>query len=202
MSAFAIYIPSVYPNITEEMISPTFNRMDVGHVKHVELVSQNKTKCNKAYVFFDSLYHSDLALSIYDTLSKNRTAKLSYARNEHVFWVLLSCRREYDGVSNKGEYVDISFTEEEIAFVESNLPDTSYVDADYAEMLESELEKVRNANATLQYNQEVLFNHYNELLAKYKHETQYVEPEDTKGKLTLADLEVSREEGEEVVVDN
>lgn len=199
MSAFSIYIPSVYPNITEEMISHTFNRMDVGRVKHVELVSQNN-KSNKAYVFFDSLYHSDLAMSIFDTLSKNRTAKLSYARNEHVFWILLSCRREYDGVSNKGEYVDLSFTEEEIAFMESCLPDSSYVDTDYAELLESELEKLRNAHATLQYNHGVLFNNYNVLLAKYNQETShYVEPEDTKGKLTLADLEVSREEGEEVV---
>ena len=200
MSAFSIYIPSVYPNITEEMISHTFNRMDVGRVKHVELVSQNN-KCNKAYVFFDSLYHSDLAMSIFDTLSQNRTARLSYARNEHVFWILLSCRREYDGVSNKGEYIDLSFTEEEITFMESCLPDNSYVSSDYAELLESELEKLRNANATLQYNQGVLFNNYNMLLAKYNQETvHYAEPEDTKGKLTLADLEVSREEGEEVVV--
>lgn len=192
MSAFSIYIPSVYPNITEEMISHTFNRMNVGRVQHVEIVSNLTQKSNKAYVFFDSLYHSDLAMSIFDTLSKNRTAKLSYARNEHVFWVLLSCRREYDGVSNKGEYIDLSFTEEEIAFVESCLPDTSYVGADYAELLETELEKTRNANATLQYNHGVLFNNYNVLLAKYNQETvHYVEPEDTKGKLTMADLEVA-----------
>jgi len=198
MSGFSIYIPSVYPNITEEMISHTFNRMNVGRVKHVELVSQNK-KSNKAYVFFEALYQSDLAMSICDTLSQNRSAKLTYARNEHVFWVLLSCRREYDGKSNNGEYIDLSFTEEEIAFVESCLEDNSYVGSDYAELLENELENERNANATLQYNQIVLFNRYNELMVMYNKETSFrLDSEDTKGKLTMADLEVSREEGEVV----
>jgi hypothetical protein len=198
MSGFSIYIPSVYPNITEEMISHTFNRMNVGRVKHVELVSQNK-KSNKAYVFFEALYQSDLAMSICDTLSQNRSAKLTYARNEHVFWVLLSCRREYDGVSSNGEYIDLSFTEEEIAFVESCLEDNSYVGSDYAELLETALENERNANATLQYNQIVLFNRYNELMVMYNNETSFrLDSEDTKGKLTMADLEVSREEGEVV----
>lgn len=196
MSGFSIYIPSVYPNITAEMISHTFNRMNVGRVKHVELVSQNK-KSNKAYVFFEALYQSDLAMSICDTLSQNRSAKLAYARNEHVFWVLLSCRREYDGVSSNGEYIDLSFTEEEIAFVESCLEDNSYVGSDYAELLETALENERNANATLQYNQIVLFNRYNELMVMYNNETSFrLDSEDTKGKLTMADLEVSREEGE------
>jgi len=172
--------------------------MNVGRVKHVELVSQNK-KSNKAYVFFEALYQSDLAMSICDTLSQNRSAKLTYARNEHVFWVLLSCRREYDGVSSNGEYIDLSFTEEEIAFVESCLDDNSYVGSDYAELLETALENERNANATLQYNQIVLFNRYNELMVMYNNETSFrLDSEDTKGKLTMADLGVSSEEGEVV----
>ena len=199
MSAFSIYIPSVYPNITEEMISNTFHRMDVGRVKHVEIISNLTQKSNKAYVFFDSLYESDLALSIFDALSKNRTAKLSYARNEHVFWILLSSRREYDGISNKGEYVDPNFTEEEIAFIEKHLPDTSYVSSDYAELLEGELEQLRKANITLQYNHMVLFNHYNQLLAKYNHEVTFARSEENKGKLTLDDLKVSQHEERQII---
>ena len=198
MSAFSIYIPSVYPNITEEMISKTFDRMNVGGVKHVELVPQSK--CNKAYVYFNSLYDSELAMSIVDDLSNNRTAKLSYARNEHVFWVLLSCRREYDGVSNKGEYVAPApqFTEEEIAFMESNTPDFSYVSADYAQALESELSYLRNMNATLQQNQAVLFNHYNDLLYKCNKEVEQHDDcnVDGKGKLTMEDLNTDHMESQ------
>lgn len=194
MSAFSIYIPSVYPNITEEMISHTFNRMDVGCVQHVELVSQNK-KSNKAYVYFNSLYNSELAMSICDDLSNNRTAKLSYARNEHVFWILLSCRREYDGVSNKGEYIAPNFTEEELDFMESHMPDYSYVSSDYAQMLETELYNLRNQFGAMQNNQITLFNHYNTLLAKYNDVTgSNSDNTDGKGKMTLDELSLEEED--------
>ena len=62
MSAFSLFIPSVYKNITANMISETFHRMDVGKVKHIDLVSKNKNQ-NKAYVYFDALYQSELAMS-------------------------------------------------------------------------------------------------------------------------------------------
>ena len=195
MSAFSIYIPSVYPNITEQMISHTFNRMDVGCVQHVELVEKDN-KCNKAYVYFKSLYKSDLAMSIYEDLSNNRTAKLSYARNEHVFWILLSCRREYDGLSNKGEYIAPGFTKEELDFMETHMSDYSYVSSDYAQTLETELYNLRNQFSAMQHNQITLFNHYNTLLAKYNDVTGSNSDTDGKGKMTIDELSV--EEGQVV----
>lgn len=158
MSAFSLYIPSVYANITASMISETFHRMNVGRVKHVELVSQNAKngpRQNKAYIFFEALYQSDSALNIYNNVSNNVSTKLPYGRSEHVFWVLLNSKRQYDGSSNNGEYVEPDFTEEEIAFMEEELErqkdegDLSMVSADYANTLEQEIYNLRNLNAQL-----------------------------------------------------
>lgn len=163
MSAYSLYIPSVYNNITEHMISETFHRMNVGRVKHVEFTKQKGNSPKKAYIFFDSLYESDLAMSIYDNVSQGRTAKLPYGRSEHVFWILLQCKREYDGKSNVGEYVEPEFTEEEINFMEDQLreqekEDVSLVSSDYANMLEKEVYNLRTLNAQLQCNYVTAFN--------------------------------------------
>lgn len=173
MSAFSLYIPSVYANITAPMISETFHRMNVGRVKHVELVSQNAKngpRQNKAYIFFEALYQSDLAMNIQHNVSTNLTTKLPYGRSEHVFWVLLNSKRQYDGSSNNGEYVEPDFTEEEIEFVEQELErqrkeeeevvDTSFVSADYANTLEQEMYKLRCVNAQLQTNYMSVFNNH------------------------------------------
>lgn len=169
MSAFSIYIPSVYPNITEEMISNTFHRMDVGKVKHIELVRQ-ENKPSKAYVFFENMYDTDLANTITETLSRGETSKLSYAKSQHVFWILLQSRRDYDGKSNVGEFCDTSnFTEEEIAFMESYQPDYSLVDASYAEALEHELSTLRSHVAQLQMNNQVMFCNYNHMISQQNH---------------------------------
>lgn len=169
MSAYSIYIPSVYPNITEEMISNTFHRMDVGKVKHIELVRQNN-KPSKAYVFFDTMYDTESANSITETLSRGETSKLSYAKSEHVFWILLQSRRVYDGVSSVGEFVPSAdandFTEEEIAFMENHMADFSLVDASYAHALETEVTTLRNQVAQLQMNNQMLFCNYNHMISQ------------------------------------
>lgn len=182
MSAFSLFIPSVYANITAPMISETFHRMNVGRVKHIEFVPQNinndrdRARQNKAYVFFDALYQSDLAMDIYNNVSNNITSKLPYGRSEHVFWVLLNSKRQYDGSSNNGEYVEPEFTEEEIAFMEEELDrqdregneDMSLVSTDYANSLEQEIFKLRNLNAQLHASYITAFNSHQFLSDKIK----------------------------------
>ena len=168
MSAFSIYIPSVYPNITEEMISNTFHRMEVGKVKHIELVRQNN-KPSKAYVFFDTIYDTEIAKDVTETLRRGETSKLSYAKSEHVFWILLQSRRDYDGTSNVGEFYAMDFTEEEIAFMESHQPDFSLVDASYANALETEITSLRNQVAQLQMNNQIMFCNYNHAISHQNH---------------------------------
>ena len=149
MSAFSVFIPSVYKNITAAMISETFHRMDVGRVKHIDLVSKNENQ-NKAYVYFDALYQSDRAMSIYDDVKDTNSSKLQYGKSEHVYWILLENRNQYDGVSCVGEYNEPEFTEEELAFMERHLQTFDVVDQDYVEHIESELANMRNAYSQMQ----------------------------------------------------
>jgi hypothetical protein len=170
MSLYAIYIPSVYANITESMISKTFHRMEIGKVQHVELIN-GSGNTNRAHVFFSELYDTDMAKEIKYEISNNKTSKLSYAKNQHVFWIMLSSRREYDGKSNAGEYVEntVEFTDEEVAFMDAHRdPDMSLVDVEYAESLETELYNLRNQMAQLQMNNQILFNEYNMLLSSHR----------------------------------
>jgi len=103
MSEFAIYIPCVYRNITEEMIAQTFYRKKIGSVRHVELVPHNE-KYNRAHVFFESMYPFGQGAEQMEKITNGETVKLQYSRNQHVFWVLMKNRREYDGVSKNGWY--------------------------------------------------------------------------------------------------
>ena len=171
MSSLAIYIPSVYANITESMISKTFHRMEIGRVKHVDLIDQGKT--NKAHVYFDEIYDTEKAAEIACSVKHGKSIKLSYARNEHVFWIILQSRNSYDGKSNTGEFIDeVKFTDEEIAFMESHSePDMSLVDANYASILENEIYLLRNTVAQLQMNVQLLQNNnmqqYNSSIRAY-----------------------------------
>jgi len=103
MSAFAIYIPSVYANISAEMIAATFYRMKIGSVKHVEFV-RNTDKQNKAYVFFESMYPYGKGAAMMRDVDEGKSVKLHYSKNQHVFWVMLKSRRKYDGESSNGWY--------------------------------------------------------------------------------------------------
>ena len=103
MSEFALYIPCVYKNITEEMIAQTFYRKKIGSVRHVDLVSHNN-KYNRAHVFFESMYPFGQGAAQMEKVSNGETVKLQYSRNQHVFWILMKNHREYDGVSKKGWY--------------------------------------------------------------------------------------------------
>lgn len=199
MSAFSLFIPSVYKNITETMISETFHRMDVGRVKHIDLVSKNKNQ-NKAYVYFDALYQSELAMSIYSEVKDENSSKLQYGKSEHVYWILLENRNQYDGVSCVGEYNEPEFTEEEIAFVERHLDQTfDVVDMDYVHAIEQELSNARNVIQMLQFSNASLYNtnmflqHQNANVVtpssnKEKNEDGEVSSSNDNGPLTMKDL--------------
>ena len=210
MSAFSLYIPSVYANITAPMISETFHRMNVGRVKHIELVPQNGKngpRQNKAYIFFDALYQSDLAMDIYNNVTNNMTSKLPYGRSEHVFWILLNSKRQYDGSSNNGEYVEPDFTEEEIAFMEQELErqdrgedgDMSMVSSDYANSLEQEIYNLRNLNAQLHASYITAFNSHQFLNDKIKKWTELGMNNQGERLCNVIQRENKSEEGEESV---
>jgi len=175
MSTFTIYMPSVYANITESMISKTFHRMNIGKVKHVELIGTTG-KGNRAHVFFSEMYDTEESRAVQDNVNANRSSKLSYAKNEHVFWIMLNSRRVYDGSSNAGEYVEqvaveqvaVPFTEEELDFMDAHFApdaDTSLVDVEYVASIENDNYNLCKDMTELQANHQLLFNEYNRLLA-------------------------------------
>lgn len=182
----SFYIPSVYANITQEMVKQTFKRMNIGEVTHVEFVEQNrrdgKRGHKKAYVYFDRLYDQAGAMPILAEIHRDGMSRVHYSHSQHVYWVLLENTRkptpaphtevveacDSDEVSvesapNSSQH--ILYTEEEAAFVPEE--DFSMVDADYAAILESEIAKLRNENEQLRMNAQVTFAHYNHALASY-----------------------------------
>ena len=163
MSAFSLYIPGVYANITEDMIKNTFHRMHIGKVNRAILIPQTVNKHNKAYVYFDELYTTSTVTNMLEEINAG-SSKLFYARTPHVYWVLLENRRLiHEDELNTEEVDEPVFTEEEEAFVP--IEDTSLVSADYAAQLEYELAELRDQNAELKYNAGIMFGYYNQLLA-------------------------------------
>jgi len=174
MSAFAIYIPCIYKNITEEMVAQTFYRKKIGSVRHVELVHHND-KYNRAHVFFESMYPFGEGAEKMRQVDAGETVKLQYSRNQHVFWLLVKNRREYDGVSKKGWYdveaenakkeaaalqeTDLSTTPvcvehvDDISDINPEDPDAfGLVSVDYVRSLEIELARMRARCDNIQYN--------------------------------------------------
>jgi hypothetical protein len=126
MSAFAIYIPCVYTNITEEMIAQTFYRKKIGSVRHVDLV-KHTDKYNHAHVFFESMYPFGQGAKQMDQIANGDTVKLQYSRNQYVFWLMMKNHRKYDGVSKKGWYdVDAKDAKKEAAAADDK--ETSHKD--------------------------------------------------------------------------
>jgi len=157
------------------MISKTFHRMNIGKVKHVELIGTTG-KGNRAHVFFSEMYDTEESRAVQDNVNANRSSKLSYAKNEHVFWIMLNSRRVYDGSSNAGEYVEqvaveqvaVPFTEEELDFMDAHFApdaDTSLVDVEYVASIENDNYNLCKDMTELQANHQLLFNEYNRLLA-------------------------------------
>jgi len=157
------------------MIKETFHRMKIGKVNRAILVPQKTNKHNKAYIYFDELYNTPMATTMLDEI-KSGSSKLFYARTPHVYWVLLENHRELQAderspitigasaIDCADDYEEVpTFTDEQESFVP--VEDVSMVSSDYAAQLEHEIAILRNDNAQLQYNAQVMFAHYNHCVA-------------------------------------
>ena len=179
-SPISFYIPSVYANITPEMMKKTFIRMKIGIVSHVEFVEQKrrdgKPAHKKAYVYFERLYEVS---SVLDEVTQDGSSRVYYANTPHVYWVLLQNTRkptpstksvaleDIDDGEELDEMESVSlepqYTEEEEAFVPEE--DCSMVSSDYAYALEEQLAQMREENQQLQANAQIMFAYYNQAIA-------------------------------------
>jgi len=179
-SPISFYIPSVYANITPEMMKKTFIRMKIGTVSHIEFVEQKrrdgKPAHKKAYVYFDRLYEVS---SVLDEVTLDGSSRVYYANTPHVYWVLLQNTRKPTPSTKSIAFEDIhdgeeldemesvslepQYTEEEEAFVPEE--DYSMVSSDYAYALEDQLTKMHEENQQLQANAQIMFGYYNQAIA-------------------------------------
>jgi len=181
-SPASFYIPSVYANITQEMMKKTFARMNIGVLSHVDFVEQQrrdgKPAHKKAYVYFEHLYE---ASRILDNVTREGSTRVYYANTPHVYWVLLENTRKptpsskslivlEDGEINEeatNNDEPVQYTEEEDAFVP--VEDFSLVDANYASVLEGQIAQMRYEIMQLQTNAQTMFARYNQALANNRH---------------------------------
>lgn len=143
MSAFSLYIPSVYANISESMIKKTFHRMKIGRVNRAILVPQPSSKHNKVYVYFEELYTTDAARNMVDEIQNEKTSRLYYGRIPHVFWVLLENRRalqanERDAPAVADETVGDANQSENFGLKSCDDSQTCFDCEDYEEAVECE----------------------------------------------------------------
>ena len=70
----SIYIPFVFPNITEARICDTFRKLGLGDADRVDFVEKNDTgnKHKMAFIHFNQWYMNDVVAGIHDTLMNGK----------------------------------------------------------------------------------------------------------------------------------
>jgi len=81
VTSFSVFIPRVFPNITEERIANVFHYMDIGSVEKVDLVprtNKNGEPIQLAFVHFSELYQTTAGKHFYEDIMENKTSKVVY----------------------------------------------------------------------------------------------------------------------------
>lgn len=94
----SLFIPHVYPNLTQEFIAGVFEKLALGKVDHIDLVSKIDRKgkpYNSAYIYF-VCWNSGNAMQDFQNLVKDprKEARIKYDRSR--YWVVLqNTRKKY-----------------------------------------------------------------------------------------------------------
>ncbi len=86
----SLYIPHVFPNLTDEYIKNVFEEQKIGEVSHIDIVTKIRVDgntYNTVYVHFKKWYENENALQIKNTVQQNKEAKFMY--NEPWYWIVL-----------------------------------------------------------------------------------------------------------------
>ena len=97
MSSFnpimSLYIPYVFTYITQKQIAQTFERLDMGIVKRVDLVPHAQKKYNVAYIHFDIWYENPTTISFQEVILNNiKQQRLIY--DDPHYWIILENKSE------------------------------------------------------------------------------------------------------------
>jgi hypothetical protein len=83
----SLYIPRVYPNISELRIRKIFEDLSIGLIDRLEIISNTSKKGEKyniVYIHFQSWYINSYAQEIKQKLLKNKDIKITY--DDPWFW--------------------------------------------------------------------------------------------------------------------
>ena len=112
----SLFIPYMFPNITEARVAGVFGALLLGEVHHVDFISKtdkNGKKYNSGYVHFERWHESDTVANFQERVTNSdKDAKLVY--DEPWYWIVL----ENTAVKSK---------------------ETEFVSSDYASLLEGKL---------------------------------------------------------------
>jgi hypothetical protein len=118
----SLFVPYMFPNITEARVSAVFSALLLGEVHHVDFIpktDKNGKSYNAAYIHFAHWYESDTAARFQERVTNpGKEARLVY--DEPWFWIVL----------------------ENTAVKTPKAQETELVSSDYASMLEGKLAAV------------------------------------------------------------
>ena len=117
----SLYIPFVFPNITEKRIMYVFRQLDIGDVERVDFVDKNRESDGKAYkmafVHFRSWYMNNSVDNIHKTLASSPNAPAKIVYDDPWYWNVF--------VNNKPRSVDELALERELAITKAVLQSES-----------------------------------------------------------------------------
>jgi len=89
----SLYIPYVFTNITQKQIAQTFERLDMGIIKRVDLVPHAQKNYNVAYVHFEIWYENPTTISFQEVILDNiKQQRLVY--DDPHYWIILENKSE------------------------------------------------------------------------------------------------------------
>lgn len=87
--SLSVYIPFVFPNITQERIEKVFHRLNLGNVSRVDLVPRTRSdgmQYNMAFVYLHSWYVNDFVGSVHKLLTESENASVKISYDDPWYW--------------------------------------------------------------------------------------------------------------------
>lgn len=87
--SLSVYIPFVFPNITQERIKNVFHRLNLGNVSRVDLVPRTRSDgmlYNMAFVYLQSWYVNDYVASVHRQLTEAENVSVKISYNDPWYW--------------------------------------------------------------------------------------------------------------------
>jgi hypothetical protein len=152
----SLFIPHVFPNITEDRIAGIFNTYSIGQVSRVDFVGKtdkNGKFYNAAYVHFDAWFNNSAVENFQErVLNPNKEARIVY--DDPWYWIVLenTAAPKLSPAEVSAEY--IASLERMIADLRSDMSDRDEIitqleyllgenDADYTTCSEKRLSELR-----------------------------------------------------------